>query len=507
MLEYIENKSFKIIDSFLISSEKNISNAFYVIILSFLFIIYFFPSSITGNEEYFYQLSHKRVLPDIFSNNNSVFDQSNARFIPELFLGTLIKQFGYETSHIIARTIMAILYAFSFSILFRALKISFLVAVITVGLFYVTGQHLIGQDWLLKGIETKTLAYAFVISALGFSFHKRFYLAIGLVVVATYFHFLVGGFWALAVFLLCWSQTKNIKQNTALWLIYILSVLPLVIILFVDQYGGANIDTQNLNIDFIYAERSAHHVAPFISETNFYRLWLPGILVIIFLIPVLFSIRKNYSDKLQIDFLLILLTYLIIALIISYFDREKMYFAKLFMFRPSSLIWLLTIAILLKALNEHMTDEAKKVWLSLVLLLIPLTLMPVVKKKANELLISSNATLTKKINKLVTLHSKPNEIMLIDPTAELETVSFQRKIKRPIFVMKKFVPSHPTDIAKWKKRLNFRQEIFKNGCTKRMKYPVKILFTTISNFDSVKNCGSVIWRSKKFFLIKVSASY
>src|SRR5262249_40869069 len=116
---------------------------------------------------------------------------------------------------------------------------------------------------------------AAVIASLALALRDRTISAVILAVLATYFHFLVGGFWALAIVVLIKLHTGSSLRAVQFLAVYTILVLPLVGLVAYEQFflaaeGGPN---PGLSINQIYSIRNPHHVAPF----EHLRVWLPGI--------------------------------------------------------------------------------------------------------------------------------------------------------------------------------------------------------------------------------------
>jgi hypothetical protein len=65
-------------------------------------------------------------------------------------------------------------------------------------IFALMGQTLFGGEWLFNDHEAKVAAYVLVLAGLAMALDGRPFAAAVLCAAATYFHFLVGGFWFLA---------------------------------------------------------------------------------------------------------------------------------------------------------------------------------------------------------------------------------------------------------------------------------------------------------------------
>src|SRR5258706_132895 len=130
----------------------------------------------------------------------AVFDAYRNRYFSALRLGRLISLSGFEGAQVITRVLTAVAFALLLPPVFRLLSLSALDGVIVVVVFALLGQNVIGAEWLFHGFEAKVVAYGFVLAALHAASTRRSLItATSLCVAATYFHFLVGAFWFLAV--------------------------------------------------------------------------------------------------------------------------------------------------------------------------------------------------------------------------------------------------------------------------------------------------------------------
>src|SRR5262249_33302623 len=234
------------------------------------------PTSWSGNEIVYFDLALRLVSPDQFGPYQAIFDSSRARDLGFLTIGSAIKLFGMEGALIFMRIVMAVLYASALAMLAKSLEISVAETMLAILAFFDVGQSYFGGEWVFGGVEPKILAYAAVIASLALALRDRRTSALVLAVLATYFHFLVGGFWALAIVVLIALRTGSYLRAAQFLAIYMILVLPLVGLLAYEQFflaaeGGPN---TGLSTNQIYSEiRAPHHVAPFRQL----KAWLPGI--------------------------------------------------------------------------------------------------------------------------------------------------------------------------------------------------------------------------------------
>jgi hypothetical protein len=193
------------------------------------------PSLWDPNEEDYLALAFRKVAPAAFSPYSAVFDQANARFLSNLVLGIPVAWLGYEPAHLLLRVVGAVLYALAFAALLRALRLGLLDGLAALALFGLLGPDLMGGEWLFFDAEPKTFAYAFVFLAIAAAVRDRWCGAAGCLALATYFHFLVGGFWAAWTCVLHLALHRRWRTSAALAGLYAAAVTPLLVVAVLDQ--------------------------------------------------------------------------------------------------------------------------------------------------------------------------------------------------------------------------------------------------------------------------------
>jgi len=402
---------------------------------------------------------------------------------------------------------MALLYAISLGIWFSALRLSLLKSMAIIVVFYYCGEQILGGEWLFKGVEAKTLAYAAVIAALGLAIRHKWIPVLLLMVLATYFHFLVGGFWMLAIALFMMLQTGEIKLPVKALLGYLLLILPLVIMLVINQLEQLPI-AAGPGPNQVYAVRVSHHTMPFASMHQF-RHWLPGIIETGVLALIFLLLKRSETDRVLVNFVSLLLIYLLVALFLSYIDRNTLLLAKLFLFRPSSLILLLALTVLLILLYKNVGLKGKRILqvsqAAIVIFFLGnlfwLTVYAVY--SGTEPSLPDQGQLVK----VIEMNSEPDEIILIEPFREMAMpyVSLPRQLPRPTLVSWKFTPNNPKQIMHWNELISFRRAFFEGGCSQPHQYPIRLLLTfQKKTLDKVKNCGEIIWQRENITLLRIN---
>ena len=518
--------------------EQKSPNLIFGFILIFILIILIMPpSQWSSNEENYLGLAWRKFSPENLVQISALRDSANHRFLFEYLTGFSINHIGFEWTHTLGRIIVALLYSASLVTFFRSLGLSIIASCTILLTFVWLGQDILGGEWLLGGFEGKTLAYSFLFFSFSCSLKRSFGHSYLFLALATYFHFLVGGFWFLITLLGQLYWTRNLKQTLFDSLKYLIACAPLFLMIVVVQLQAQETVNSTPSASWIYTYfRNPHHVAPFASALTI-AFWYKKGIVFLFGLTVSSVVLYYYSgDKNEKEFsklVLALNLYLVFSLIISYFDKGGV-LGKFYLFRPSSVTLLLTLCLYALFLKNRVLRNTKQMsFVALVLiscLVIPtfpghdfigLRVVSVFlgKERVESLVLEKrekgprfslvvppdflgdqNNSKLKEIIK----SSKNTDIFLIDPRLEGRYLSFERKYNRPTLIAKKFVPTTASDIVRWYKLLNMREELFNRGCPAKMieEYPIEYLLAK-NNRESVATCGKELFRNQEVKLIKI----
>jgi hypothetical protein len=478
--------------------------------LSVVLALMLWPSAWTGNEEDYFQLAHRRIAPERFSEFHAVFDHSSGRIVPESVLGALVHRLGYEKAHVIARLGMALLYAAGLSFFFKTLGVSLLDALLVVVVFRLMGEQLIGAEWLFKGVEAKTLAYAVLFAALAWAERGRWMSAVIASSVATYLHPLVGGFWTLVIVGLQWWRTRDGRQTAKTFAVYLAPTLPLLVVIAREQLEGglpASLHGSAAAAE-IYAVRNSHHLLPFLSVSTFWT-WLPGIVVVGCLtVTLAVLVRRKVAPPIALA-ALIGLVHLLLALGLSFLDRHTYLMAKVYLFRPSSLTLFLVITSLVIALKTGHSPGGRMVWTLVAASVVVSFSWTLLKGQVDTLLRGPRFPYTPALVAAIQAHSRPSDIVLVEPVEKQDDsyLYLHRVIPRPTLVTWKFVPTNAADTMRWYTFLRERERIFTQGCGQRPDPPVRLLVAFHQDVaQRLQDCGPVVWRRDPVTLIEVAGS-
>jgi hypothetical protein len=467
------------------------------------------PTAWNDNEEMYFLMAHRRVDPGAFSPYAAVFDDSVFRLASDWLLGLPIAAFGYDGAQVIARLAMAAFYALGLGAFFSALRLSWLDAVAVLALFVLAGEQLIAGEWLFRGVEAKTFAYAAVLGAFGLALRDRWGWAVVLAAFAIYLHVLVGGFWALALVLLSGLRGGRLGRPFRLRGGVLLAAAPLAAMIALDWPDPSVVAPAGTpSPDVIYsALRHPHHVAPFASLLMIWS-WSGG-LVAAGALLVAFWVAAGRAREPGLHRLVALVClYLFAALAIAYVDRDSHLLGKFYLFRPNSLMLLMALALAAAGLRQAPAGPLPvRILAAGVLAAVFLWGQVQAKTEAwllgNQLLAGHAPLIT-----AVERASAPGEIVLLQPPAQglppQPRLALHRLIPRPTLVSPKFTPTSPQAILRWHALVQFQRRLFTEGCVAPLEHPVKLLVVLdLDRLPQVASCGPVVWQGERAAVVRV----
>jgi hypothetical protein len=428
--------------------------------------------------------------------------------LSNLTIGVPVAVLGFEGANALLRLACAVGLAGAIAWLSSAWKLSALDALLVVGAFSLLGQDLFGGEWILLSVEGKVFAYVFVLFALGECFRGRYASCVVLLVVATYYHVHVGGFWALVVLAWRWLERREIEAATVKGAAaYALAVLPmLALVAWQRAQRLAEVDVAE--IVRVSVERMAPHVAPFSSKFILWN-WSTGIVLAGVLLCAAFLLVDAARNRRTAGLLLVvigLLGYLFLALGASTIDRVVAMAAPFMIFRPASLTLLLALtagAVVLKEASDQRALLRVASWVVL-----PMAFWAAAAFKIEEVLVQNvgNDDIAR-IAAVIDDLNPERGIVLTQPDYDVQRPDrvLSRALESPTLVNWKFAPSVPYLSQTFVDREQFRRALFANGCARPLEYPVSALFVRAGQIPSVllETCGPIAWQESGFAVIKV----
>jgi hypothetical protein len=258
----------------------------------------------------------------------------------------------------------------------------------------------------------------------------------------------------------------------------------------------------------IYALRVAHHVAPFSLDPPFGGWWTGFAVTLCLAIVVAVLVRRGSRNVVMLA-ALIGLVELILAVPVTWLDRNTFLLAKLYLFRPSSITLFLVLCGLVRVLKDRLPEKAR---LATNLLLCAGVGLFVTDAVITHAIGNRRPYVQPEFDQLVAAigsHTGPHDLVLIDPVNEDVWLKLHRVIKRPTLVAWKFLPTNPDEILRWNGLLELRKRIYQTGCTAPMPdLPILWLVSTHLDTDSRPlGCGPVAWRQGDVALIQIAPQH
>jgi hypothetical protein len=471
---------------------------------------------LTDNEENYFALAERFVDPGAWPQETAVFDASRHRMLSDATLGALVATIGYAPSQIVTRLLAVAGYAIVLPALFRVFSLTALDAALVLMTTALIGQDIMGGEWLFSGYEAKVAAYVLVLAGLRLTLvSQQMIVAVLLFAAATYFHFLVGGFWFIAVMALrLLDSPKDLRRVAAAAVLFAVIVAPLVGVIawsrLADSAAAQAFDGPSPDVIFSII-REPHHQSPFLTWAYFRENWLPGyVMAAAMLLACLAVAWRGPTRQLRVlaAWLAGLLAYLFLVLAPKYLDRDTGVLGKFYLFRPSSLILLLWLMLTL-AVTAVMFGHRAWVVRSALLAMIGSAFLFV---QTGRLIddVTADAALDREKRMLaaaVIRATAPGDVVLIDPDLESQLLDFERRTRRPTLVMWKFAPTNDAELITWYRRMMFRQQVFDEGCGKDADtFQIRYLLTMPAHAPRLAaTCGAEIFRVGEWVMLRRSS--
>jgi hypothetical protein len=459
---------------------------------------------LSDNEENYFALAERFVDGSAWPRETAVFDTSPHRTLSDATLGAAVWAIGYTPAQVATRLLTVAAYALVLPPLFGVFALSALDAAVVVMSMALIGQDIVGGEWLFSGYEAKALRLVLV--------RERLATATLLFAAATYFHFLVGGFWfAAGMALRLVDAPRNLRHVATTVPLYVLLIMPLCGMIAWSRFAdnSAALATDVPPPDVIYSIiREPHHQSPFLSWPYFRDRWLPGyVKAAPMLLSCLWIARSGATRRLRVMavWLAGLLAYLFLVLGPKFLDRDSGGLGKFYLFRPSSFIELLWLMLALAAAVALAGRHARLLRVSLVAMIGSIFLYVQGGRLMRD--ITAGAAVEAEKGRLVaavTTLVAPGDIVLIDPAVEGQWLDFERRTARPTLVMWKFAPTNDAELITWYRRIERRWAVFDQGCVADIGVVrLAFLLTTPAGVSRLATtCGPEVFRTGRWILLR-----
>lgn len=431
-----------------------------------LLCLNFLGFQLNANEEMYLGLAKQFYSPEWIKDSFSFTEFAGTRLIYQYFTGFLLQYVSFEQLTFWCRLFNFLLFAFPLAKLFRLFRLNNVEIFFLLQVVYFSCQSMFGGEWIFKGFETKTIAYALIFYSLYYLLSGKNFRSLIFIVFATYFHVLVGGwFFLLVMFYYLFDNSINFKTWIKQGVLYVLLCLPFIIYLARELLFNSVSEIEGVNLNWVYTYfRNSHHVALFNDIAVFFHLHLPGILVssAFFVICVIYRDYFTIPVVKQLNSLnIIIFLMLFISLIIGLFDVNGGYL-KYYPYRISALSMLFLVfqfGIVLK-------DYIKEKHYSFLLVLMLVFALPFLFYGTTINVQQSLDPREEEINELASFaieNTDPKDVFIfLDIEPDKAKFSFIRKSERDRFVVFKFVPSGGNKLYDWYVRILERKKVEKN---------------------------------------------
>lgn len=421
-----------------------------------------------GNEERYFGLALHFFDPQWVPDNFHFKDFPGTRLLFQWITGPFVKAEGFEFTAFMGRLLSFSAMSIPLGLLFKKLRSGFIEVLAVFQFFLLTDQAFFGGEWLFDGYEAKTIAYIFFFFALYFFSCKRYLYVAFHLLLATYFHFLVGG-WGFVALLLFLLMQREYKTLWKAGLLYILPLLPFVLYLYSGYFQDVP-DLGGSDPDGVYCyERVPHHLGLFKSMDYFWHFHMMGVLMTagVFVLGILIY-KKLSPEARQLDRLMLLFFGINLLFVgVAYLDRYHLgsscsMFLKYYPFRTNSPGMLISFILASSLFRDHSCGASWRRFVAIPLLLVLVVIG--VKEGGRNIKDSIEYDRNHAFNEIceyVDEHTpKDAQFLLLDISQwSREYMSFIRKSERSNFFVFKFMFGSKERMHEWWKRKELYEKL------------------------------------------------
>ncbi len=461
-----------------------------------------YPFFWTDNENHYFQIARQWFDPSFRRPHDAAFDAAGGKLVGLFLFGGAVDLFGWDVGRLIIGLLSTAAIAWGFASLTSALAMSALDALVVLILFLASGQTVLGGEWFIGGIETKAFAYGFGLAGLAAMLTGRTLASAVWVVLALYFHFLVGAFWAGSVVIAALVGARNRDAATAGVVIAVLAT-PLLVILVTDWLRGSAIAPPPgaPSAEYIYSIiRNPHHVAPFAVPG-----WPRQLLAALVWAGAcgwlcrMIAVKSGKPLQTLATLVAILCLFVPVALFLSWLDRDTGALGKLYLLRPFSPILLLGLFAVVAAWRSA-TIESPHVRV-LPLLLTAGVLIVAIGAGHFRMVVNRPPEVENILIAALQRHVPHEAPVLLDPVTDTMT-GIARSSGHQTVVSWKFVPTDTRDIYRWWWLIQVRNTIFAGRCPDRAMF-VRFILAGEASTPRLRRCGRLVWQGDRYALIAV----
>jgi hypothetical protein len=308
------------------------------------------------NEEEYFAYAKAFMDQTWIPGAKSVIDIPGTRILFDTVIGFALRYATFEQVALVGRCLIALLFAFPLVKIFTKLRFSNLESIFLLQLICVLShQSFFGKEWIFRSFETKTISYVFVFYSLYYLLDTRYLRSVLFAGFAVYFHILVGGWYALLLFVFLLVSGTPLKSILRYALVFSALTAPFGLYLansyLVDNPGI--IDGVRISQVYVYL-RNPHHL-DVISQIGHWGS-STQIGVILSLLAGWLCVRLYYSNRDEVIrklalFNIVIFGQQLVSLLIALKDTAGG-FLKFYPYRTSSLS-LFLVSLLLMVLAKR----------------------------------------------------------------------------------------------------------------------------------------------------------
>ncbi|MBD1847343.1 hypothetical protein H6F89_28835 [Cyanobacteria bacterium FACHB-63] len=411
----------------------------------------------SANEVDVLPLAKQFANPNWIPNDWYLNQPAGYRFLFQSMFGWVAAQWGFLATSIIGRLFCYGLVAAGLVAIAKKINLSLPFLLLAISLF-LAKQSVAANEWLVKALEAKAVAYGLVLLAIHFMLAGRFLWMSFLLGLATSFHVLAGG-WAF-VSVLGWLALKSKLrlQRNCFGLILLGYLVGSVFALpAIAQQLLSSSPVHSISPSFIYVFlRLPHHLYPFAWSSK------AGIAIALYLVVLALSVwllrrerSESYTAQIELaQFTLISFVPFVLGLAIAPFDAEGKVL-QYYPFRFGDVMLPLGTALLFTcAIEQRLRNNHRAALLVSILLLSAIVAVQSLNFKNQFLSLAQFPTVQQEVSPKwkelcawVNQNTSKDAVVLVPPG--LQFASFTWLTERSTVANFKLLPQNKVGIVEW----------------------------------------------------------
>jgi len=480
-------------------------------IIFFTFLANKLALPISGNEENYLAFAKQFWNPQWIPGSFSLTDFPGTRLVFQIIVGSTLNHLQWDFALVLFRIIGFCLLSVGAAHFVRRLGLGYLDVFVAFQLYIMSGQSMFGGEHIFLDFEPKTLAYSVAFPSLAYFLSGKYKKAAIFLVLASHFHFLIGG-WLALFFSIQMIVEKRFQHWFKFISIFILGLIPFVTYLYAGYFLG-NDPVIDHNTDWIYVYfRNPHHLGIFSSGKYFWNNAAVGVTLSIVILVLSFLLHRTFEgvSKRLNSLLRIILVFNLFFVLVAWFDYAVLdssggLFLKYYPFRSNALASFFTVLLSIVWLKK-MLDKNKHAYFIKTVAFAMLVLGII--QSYNSFQWKKEAVFSDPYLAVCdfvrTETPKQSSFALVAmETSDSEKIAFMRMTEREDFAVFKFVPTEKSRVLEWyarQKELHLLSENIENYGSAKRKYGIDYVLTT-RRYDS--DGLELVYFNDKFCLYEI----